>query len=475
MKILFATSEIFPYSKTGGLGDVANFLPKSLGENNVNVSIITPYYKNLTNRHEDMTYVGSKKIYAGIYETIVHYFSLIENGLHIIFVQNQDLFERDNIYGYHDDDLRYIVFSYAVLEYVDLMNMIPQIIHVNDWQSATVPFLLDHHYRYKEKYKYIHTLLSIHNLQYQGNFGKETAKYFNMEFNYTYIHFDDVNYLKTGIMTASKINTVSPNYRNETLTHEFGFSLDGSLNQRSNDYVGILNGIDLEVFNSETDELIVKNYNTRNLKLGKKANKKEILKYFNMESDVNNPICSFVARLAVQKGINLLKQSLEDLINETNVNFIILGSGDSDYENYFDYLSNKYPNRVGFYKGYNESLAHQIYAGSDMFLMPSEFEPCGLGQMIAMRYATVPIVRETGGLKDTVESYNKFKNTGTGFSFYEQSPFVLKNVVKDAINLYNNEPNKWSKLIRRAYANDFGLKRMAKSYIKLYKEIIGGE
>lgn len=474
MKILFAASEVFPYSKTGGLGDMANFLPKALQNIGHSVTVITPYYSQVIPYHNKMTYIGTKEVSVGSIKTWVNYYSLDEDGVEIIFVQNQQYFERSHLYGFEDDALRFMVFSYAVLEYIDLMKDLPQILHVNDWQTATIPFLLDQHYRYLDKYRNIHTLLTIHNLQYQGSFGTYAADYFNIHFDYTFVHFKSINYLKTGIETATKINTVSPNYRDEIMTQEFGFSLDGSIKKRGNDVSGILNGIDQQLFNPETDPLIYKNYTTRNLKLGKQANKQDLLDYFQMEADVTKPMISFIGRLANQKGIDLMQAVLEDVLMYSNASLVVLGSGEEEYEDYFIYLKDKYPNRVGYYQGYNEALAHKIYAGSDIFLMPSKFEPCGLGQMMAMRYATIPVVRETGGLKDTVIPYNKYDNTGTGFSFFDQTPEAFKDVIYQAINLFNNEYPKWHQLVRRAMANDFSLEKMAKEYSRLYEEIIGG-
>lgn len=475
MNILFASSEVFPYSKTGGLADMGNFLPKALNKIGHNVVVVTPYYKQVSKYHDEMIYIGSKTIYFGDEQTVVHYFKLNKNGFEVIFVQNQGFFERENFYGYDDDAERFIVFSYAILELVDLLDFIPQIIHVNDWQSATVPFLLDSHYRNKDKYRFIHTLLTIHNLEHQGNFNLESSKYFNRDFDYTYVHFGNINYLKTGIERASKINTVSPNYRNETLSQEYGFTLDGSLRKRERDYIGVLNGIDQNIFDPSNDHLIAKNYTTRNLKLGKKANKKSILEYFKIEANLDLPLVSYIGRLATQKGISFMEQSLEDIIVHSNAYLIILGSGEERYASYFQYLRDKYPSRVGFYNGYNENLAHEIYAASDIFLMPSIFEPCGLGQMMAMRYGTIPVVRETGGLKDTVIPYNKYKNTGTGFTFYDQKANIFKDKVFEAIDLFNENPRKWSQLIRRAMKNDFGLDLMAKTYSNIYQKIVEGK
>lgn len=473
MKVLFATSEIFPFSKTGGLADMANFLPKALNKLGYQIIVVTPYYKQVIKFHDQMEYVGTKTIKMGNKTEEVHYYKLIQDNLEIIFVQNQYSFERDNFYGYDDDALRFILFSYATLEYVSILNDPPQIIHCNDWQSATIPYLLDEHYRVNDKYKYIHTLLTIHNLQYQGVFGLDKAKYFNHNFDYTYVHFDRVNYLKTGIERATKINTVSPNYRNEIMTPAFGFSLDGALNKRSNDLSGILNGIDFDVFDPKIDPSIKMNYNLTNFKTNKPINKLHVMKEFNLENN-DAPLLAYIGRMAHQKGITLMEETLERIINESNANIVILGTGEARYEQYFKYLEDKYPKRVGYYCGYNEKLAHEIYAASDIFLMPSLFEPCGLGQMIAMRYGSIPVVRETGGLKDTVRPYNKEDNTGSGFSFFDENPHVFKNVLMDAINLYNNEKVRFNQLIRRAMKTDFGLDKMALEYSELYKKIVEG-
>lgn len=474
MNILFASSEVFPFSKTGGLADVANFLPKALNKVGHNVITVSPYYPTITKYHDNLIYLGTRTIYFGLDHTKVNFYQLNQDGNKYIFVQNQHYFEREFFYGYEDDDIRFMVFSFAVLELVDLLEEIPQIIHVNDWQTAPIPYLLDKHYRFRDKYKYIHTLLTIHNLQYQGSFNVKTARLFNVEFDYTYMHFGSVNYLKTGIEKATKISTVSPNYRNEILTQENGFTLDGALKNREKDLVGILNGIDLEVFNPENDQYLYKTYTSRNLKIGKLKNKQELMNDFDIEITQSEPLIGYVGRLAWQKGINLLKEVLEDVINNSNAKFIVLGSGEEEYQNYFEYLKNKYPERFAFYKGYNEALSHKIYAASDIFLMPSEFEPCGLGQMIAMRYGSIPIVTEVGGLKDTVIPYNKYNDTGCGFTFYDRRKDVFKDKIYEALELYTNT-DKWSKLIRRALKQDFSLERMANEYTKLYESIIKGE
>jgi starch synthase len=474
MKILFASSEVFPFSKTGGLADMALFLPKSLKKIGHEVTVITPYYKNIAKHHKDMTYKGTKTIPMGGIETIVHFYELIYQDMSFIFVQNMHYFERDHLYGYNDDAERFSCFSYSILEAIQLLDFYPNLLHLNDWQTGMVPYLLDEHYRQRnDGYFSIHTLLTIHNLEYQGSFDPYVARFFNTDFNYTYIHFDRVNFLKAGIERATKINTVSPTYRNEILTQEFGFTLDGALNFRKDDLVGILNGIDDQVFNPKTDHLIEFNYDKRNFFSMKKKNKEHILNHFNLDIDVDKPLVTYVGRLATQKGINLFTEILEEVIIYTDARFILMGSGNDSYESFFKYLSFKYPKRVSNFIGFNEELAHKLYAASDLFMMPSRFEPCGLGQLIAMRYGTLPIVRETGGLKDTVEPYNKYSDTGTGFTFRNYDAYELKEKLFESIQLYNDNLPIFKKLMKQAMDKDYSLKQMALSYENLYQIILG--
>ncbi|WP_025724884.1 glycogen synthase [Acholeplasma granularum] len=474
MKILFCSSECFPFSKTGGLADMAYFLPKSINKLGHEIKIITPYYEQIKRYHDKMRFLGSKTIYMSHFETIVNYYEMIYENTTYIFVQNMHYFERDSLYGYHDDAERFTCFNYAILEGLELINFYPDIIHLNDWQTAILPYLLDKHYRH-QSYNYfkIHILLTIHNLQYQGNFDKSVAQLFNTDFDYSYIHFDRVNFLKAGIERATKINTVSPTYSKEVMTNEFGFSLDGALKNRQNDFSGILNGIDDVVFNPKTDKMIEKNYGLKDALFGKAENKAFILEHFGLDLSTKEPLIAYVGRLADQKGISLMEFCIEEVLEYSNAKFILMGSGDQNYENFFRYLTGKYPNRVANYIGFNEKIAHLIYAGSDMFMMPSRFEPCGLGQMIAMRYGSLPIVRETGGLKDTVIPYNKYTNEGTGFTFANYDSYDLKEKLFESIHVYNNQASVWKKLVNQAMKTDYGLNKMAISYEKIYKEMLG--
>lgn len=471
MHILFCSSEVFPFSKTGGLADMAAFLPKSIREKGYSLDVITPYYKQITKHHHEMTFIGSKTIRMAEMEKTVHYFSLIKDGQRYIFIQNQEYFERENLYGYNDEATRFTLFSFAVLEAIELLDIKPSMLHLNDWQTAMIPYLLDEHYRQKSTdYLYIRTLLTIHNLEFQGNFDEHESRLFNHDFDPTYIHFNRVNFLKAGISRATKINTVSPSFRDEVLTQEKGFSLDGMLRYREKDFSGILNGIDDAVFNPEIDPYLVSNYSDKNFITGKKANKKALFKDFDFGEE--KQLYTYIGRLSSQKGIHLFQHILEDFIANADVKVFLMGSGNSYYEHFFEYLLSKYPDKVRVYIGFNEQLAHKVYAATDFFMMPSVYEPCGLGQMIAMRYGALPIVHETGGLKDTVTPYNQYTLEGTGFTFNNYDPMILKDLLYYASNLYIDQQAVINKLKRQAMKTTFTLKEMANHYIALYTSIM---
>jgi starch synthase len=472
MHILFCSSEVFPFSKTGGLADMAAFLPKSIRDQGYSVDIITPYYQSITDKHHEMTYLGSKHIKMAELEKTVHYFSLIQQGQRYIFIQNQEYFERHHLYGYVDDAIRFTLFSFAILEVIELLDIKPDILHVNDWQTAIIPYLLDEHYRNRSPhYQKIDTLLTIHNLEFQGNFDLHESRLFNHASDDTYQHFGRLNFLKTGIARATKINTVSPSFRNEVLEPKGGFTLDGMLRYRSQDFYGILNGIDDHIFNPELDPYIKVNYDHHHQKEGKKSNKALFCKQHGLNPE--KPLFAFVGRLTSQKGLNLMQEALDDFLYHSDSIMFLMGSGNSYYEDYFHYLLNKYPDKVRVYVGFNESLAHQIYAASDFFMMPSSYEPCGLGQMIAMRYGSLPIVHETGGLKDTVIPYNKFSLEGTGFTFNHYDSYTFKEKLFEAYNVYQTYPKHIEKLKNQAMQLRYTLDTMAIEYIALYQKMKG--
>lgn len=475
MKILFSTGEVHPFSKTGGLADVSASLPKAITRLGHDIKVITPLYRSCKKWIDEMTLIGEANIVLNDFSQKAEYYELVYEGTPHIFVANEHYFDRESYYGHHDDAERYVFFDKAVLEFVKVAKFIPDVLHVNDWQSGLIPYFLDELYRKEKEYKNIRTLLSIHNLEYQGTFDRSVEKFFNTRFNFTYIHFERANFLKAAIVRADAINTVSPNYRNEILTRFYGFTLDGALKSRENCLFGILNGIDYEVNNPETDLHLVRHYNQNHFIMGKRANKKMILEKLNLDGLLEAPLVSFIGRLARQKGIDLMKATLEEVIATQNATFVLIGTGDPEYENYFKYLQDKYPRKVSAYIGFNDEIAYQVYAASDIFMMPSLFEPCGLGQMISMRYGTLPVVRETGGLKDTVHPYNQYTGEGVGFSFANYNAHEFKDALVRAIDLHNNNQPAWRQLIKQAMKQDNSLHKMAQEYLDLYNKISKGE
>ena len=471
IKILFCSGEAYPFSKSGGLADVAAALPKALKKIGHEVTIITPFYQSIKPHLNEMEYLGERTITMGIYEKKAMYYKIIYDDVPYIFVDNDDFYDRKRYYGYEDDAMRFTFFNFAIFEYMLLTQDYVEIIHANDWQTGLIPFFLDVKYRSQNpNFMKMKTLLSIHNLEKQGSYPIETEKLFNSK-NFTYIHMDRVNFLKCGIMRANAINTVSENYRNEILTRFYGFTLDGPLKARQHDLYGILNGLDQDLYNPMKGNLY-KNYNETNFIEGKTFNKQKLIEDLNLDLKEDLPIVSFIHRFARQKGIDILMPVLEDFIKEGAFNLVVLGYGDAIYEQFFSELQRKYPDHVYYENGFNNELSLKVYAASDLFLLPSLFEPCGLNQMIAMRYGALPIVRETGGLKDTVTPYNKFTGIGVGFAFKNYDTEELEDAIKEAINLYNEDKEAWESLIHQAMHVNHSLSKMAKKYVELYQKLL---
>ena len=472
MNILFCASEAYPFSKSGGLADMASALPKIINQKGEKAIVITPFYDALYDKKSSFKWIGSKDILIQdvVYEA--NFYETFYDGVTYVFVENETFFKRANYYGYYDDDKRFLFFSYAILEYIPISKVKFDLLHINDWQTGLVPFLLDDIYRVNPLYKDIKTLLTIHNLEYQGSFPKDAHKLINRPFNYAYIHFDRMNYLKAAIMRANHINTVSPTYREEVQYEYYGFTLDGALKSRLNQFSGILNGIDYEIYNPETDTLIEQTFNYKHFSSAKKKNKLALLKKLNLDMSTDTALVAYIGRLAKQKGIDLMMATLEEAIAESTAKFVFIGSGDPLYEDFFRKLQEKYRTRVYSFIGFNNTLAHQLYASADILMMPSQFEPCGLGQLMAMRYGCLPLVRETGGLKDTVTPYNKYTKDGHGFSFSNYNAHELKQVLLDAILLYANNQDDWKILVRNAMKQDHSLEQMGKEYLELYERIL---
>ncbi|MDP4105404.1 MAG: glycogen synthase GlgA [Bacillota bacterium] len=475
MKILFAVSECVPFIKSGGLADVAGALPKALKKQGLDVRVILPKYqlipdeykKQMTKLTDFIVPVGWRQQYCGIEQ-------LELDGVTYYFVDNEYYFKRSQMYGDFDEGEKFSYFNRAVLDSIAEIGFYPDIIHCHDWHTGMVPFLLKEKYRDKQGYENIRTVFTIHNLQFQGIFPKAILgdllglddHYFNtdqLEFN------GNVSFMKAALISADKITTVSPTYMEEIQTAYFGENLDGVLRSRRADLTGILNGIDDTLYNPEKDEALAAKFGPKNHN-ARLRNKLSVQKQFGLNQDENIPLIGMVGRLTKQKGIELVR-GVFDGIMATGVQLIVLGTGDREFEYFFTDMAAKYYDQCRVFIGFNEDLAHQIYAGSDLFLMPSKFEPCGLSQLIALRYGAVPIVRETGGLNDTVHSYNGKIGGGNGFTFTNYNAHDMLYTIERAIGFYKNK-QEWNRLVESIMKMDFSWEQSAKTYHQLYEGLV---
>ena len=477
LKILMVSAEVEPFAKTGGLADVAGSLPKALKAMGHDVRIVMPRYQCISAK---MSYLTDFSVdMLGHEETaIVREGSLNfdEDGtpysIPVYFVDSYHYFDRPNIYCYGDDADRFCFFDKAVLKMLPKIGFRPDVIHCNDWQTGPIPLYLRDLYNEDVFYNQIGTLYTIHNLQYQGNFGRGVLpvmglgdEYFSsdkLEF------YGQVNFMKSGILYSEVVNTVSKTYVEEIKTEEYGERMEGLLKTKK-DLYGIVNGIDVKLYDPATDDRIYKKYDLNTFH-NKSVNKRELQLELGLPT-TNSPIISMVTRICDQKGFELLEQILPDLLS-TDIQFVVLGLGDPHYEDLFKEYAKHYPNKFSANIEFNDTLAHKIYAGSDMFLMPSKFEPCGLGQLIAFRYGTVPIVRQTGGLADTVEDFKVEDEVGTGFSFKQYNARTLMKTLVRAVSVYKNMPDVWENIAKRGMEQDFSWKNVSSNYINLYKKVI---
>lgn len=456
MKVLFVTSEAVPYAKTGGLADVCGTLPKYLRDSGIDVSIILPFYKNIKAEKIfdlEVDFNGKKDI------------SIFKDGI-AYFVDYPEYFYRDGLYGtpsgdYDDNCERFTLFARAVVALIDKMKF--DIVHCHDWQSGLVPLYIK---KYGLNSKSVFT---IHNLGYQGRFPKEKFPMLGIEWNYFTPEgiefYGDVNFLKAGLIFSDLITTVSPTYAEEIQTSEFGFGLEGVLKKYSYKLYGVLNGIDYQIWNPEKDNLIYEPYVDYT---GKKRNKMALTDELNLAT--KKPLIGMVSRIAGQKGFDILIKILDDII-AMNYTFALLGFGDKHYCEKLNKFAESYPGQISINIKFDEGLAHRIYAGCDFFLMPSRYEPCGLGQMISLRYGTVPVVHKTGGLADTVIQFNPHTLSGNGFVFDSYSPETLLESLKFAYTVYSRE-EVFAKLSENCMKYDFSWETSAREYKKLYQKIL---
>lgn len=473
MKVLFASSEAYPFAMSGGLADVSGALPKALRKRFVGCRVVMPLYgcvseemrKNMNFLCSITVPVSWRRQYCGIFEAHV-------DGVIYYLLDNQYYFKRDGLYGHYDDAERFAFFSRAVLEIIPHIDFKPDVIHCNDWQTALVPVYLNAFYRWDEKFKNIKTVFTIHNIQYQGKYGHElTSDVLGLPPECeSLLDYDGcINFMKGAIQCADKVTTVSPTYAREILDPYYSHGLDGILREFTFKLTGIVNGIDYDVYNPETDGLIYRGYNADDM-AGKAFNKQSLQSELGLPEKPGVPVIGIVSRLVKHKGFDLVKCVFEELLR-ADLQFAILGSGEWEFETFFHRMAERYPDKVGLKLGFNPQLAHRIYAGADMFLMPSQSEPCGLAQMVALRYGTVPIVRETGGLNDTISDSGD--GQGNGFTFQSYNAHDMENAVWRALAGYS-DANGWDTLKKRGMECDNSWSRSANAYIKLYKEIVNG-
>jgi starch synthase len=487
LKIAIVSSEVVPFAKTGGLADVAGALPKVLSKLGHEVKVFLPKYKmvddqkfNLIDKKIESTkiLIGEKQIELGLKSA-----KLTDSKAEFLFLVNDFYYLRDELYrdnstglDYIDNDERFILLARGALEVLKKLNWQPDIIHCNDWQSGLIPAYLKTLYKDDPFFKNTATLFSIHNLAYQGNFPSETFDKLGLDRSLfcpasPFEFWSKVSFLKAGIVYTDIVNTVSPTYALEIQSGpEYGYGLEGVLFSRKDDLFGIINGIDYDIWNPKTDELIPYKYDPDDLS-GKEKNKEYLLKTSKLPLDKKRTLLiGVISRLADQKGFDLIAQISERLLS-LDLKIVILGTGDEKYHLLFTNMQKKFPHKIKVTLGFDNKLAHLIEAGSDMFLMPSGYEPCGLNQLYSLKYGTVPIVRHTGGLADTIQDYNPITGKGNGFSFKDYNAEKLLETIQRAINLYKSE-NLWTKLMLAGMKQDFSWKASAKKYVELYQRAL---
>ncbi len=473
MKILFAASEAVPYAASGGLADVVGSLPKAINAKGHDCRVVTPLYKAidpelrrqmrfLTNITVDVSW---RKQYCGI-------FTAVTEDITYYFIDNEYYYLRDGLYGFYDDCERFVFFSRAVLEMLKYIEFTPDVINCNDWQTALIPVYYNIYYKYQQGYDGIKTVFTIHNIEYQGKYGREVLGELMgiPAYNANLLDYDGyVNMLKGAIETADKIVTVSPSYAWEILDPWYAHGLDRILVTKQYKLMGILNGIDTKRYDPETDPVIIERYSAKDTS-GKDYCKLALLNELGLDEG-EEPLIGIVTRFVNHKGIDLIRGVFEEMVS-MGIKFAILGSGEKIYESFFSEMAARFPNRVSVTLGFFPELSHKIYAGADMFLMPSKSEPCGLAQMIAMRYGTIPIVCETGGLRDTVRDNGGIN--GNGFTFKTINANDMLNAVERAVSDYENK-DVWDSLVKRAMNCDYSWQNSADVYIDMYRELIAKE
>lgn len=476
MNVLFVASECSPFVKIGGLADVLGSLPQALNRSRgCEVRVILPKYKaipesyrkKMTTIREFSMDLGEKKgVYVGLQ-------TLKLGPVRYYFVDSLFYFgDRDRVYNFGDESERFAYFQKAVLESLPFLEDFPvDILHCHDWHTGMIPLLVKTKY---PQYGAIRTILTIHNLAYQGIFSINDYRHFNMSYDNRFEFEGYMNFLKAGIVCADRLTTVSETYAKEILTDYFGCGMQRLLRQRQTTLSGIMNGIDPTEYDPSADPLIPVRYGVEDAREGKRDNKRMLCSRLEADFPPDRPLVGIVSRLVAQKGFDLLKCVMGEILAEDDVSFVVLGDGEEEYVDFFREMEVRFPGKVRAVIGFDNRLAHLVYAASDLFLMPSKFEPCGLGQLIALRYGALPLVRETGGLVDSVQPYNEYTKAGNGFSFSHYNAHDMMHVLRYALRIRAEDPDSWNLLVRKAMEADFSWSKSAKSYKKLYRTLLKG-
>jgi starch synthase len=473
MKILYAASEALPFVASGGLADVAGSLPKALQKEGAECRVVLPLYSGIKDSlRAQLQYVTHFNVPLSWRNQYCGLFTAQVDGVTYYLLDNEYYFKRGGIYGFYDDAERFVFFSKAVLEMLTVMDYEPDIISCNDWQTAMVPVFLNVFYRGIEKFRRIRTVFTIHNIQYQGKYGMEIATDICglPDYAVNMVTYDGtVNMMKGAIEQCDMISTVSPSYAQEILDSWFGFGLDKILREKSYKLCGILNGIDVDNYNPKTDPNLYKNYTARSLS-GKAVNKAKVQELMGLEVNPDRPLIVMISRLVGMKGLDLVRYIFEEIMAQ-GCQFAVLGTGDYIYENFFREQAQRHPGAMAFWQGFVPDLARKLYAGGDILLMPSKSEPCGLAQMVALRYGTIPVVRETGGLRDSIIDLGG--ENGNGYTFKTYNAHDMLGAIQRALGLYEHDKAGWKAAVVHAMGCDFSWESSAKRYMEMYQKVLG--
>jgi len=484
MKVAFISSEVFPFAKTGGLADVSSSLPAELSKLGPDIKIFMPKYYHIDERKYNLHYMWTigeipVRVAGKTYQVQIYKAKLPNSTVDVYFIDSPHHFQRFNLYTNDaDEDERFILFNKAVIEFIQRIQWKPDLFHCNDWQTGIMPLLVKDNYSWDKAFDNTAFLFTIHNIAYQGKFKKSALQKAEINEKYFYPcgpveYYNQVSFLKTGIVFSELVNTVSETYAKELLQPQYSEGMHDVLKEKKDDFCGILNGIDYDIWDPSTDKLIPYNYSLNDLS-GKSKNKKFLLNQFDLEYKENTPVIGIIARLATQKGFDIITEAMPGLVH-LNAQWIVLGSGEAKYEEMLQNAAAAHPDKFSIHFDFNDKLSHLIEAAADIFLMPSQYEPCGLNQIYSLKYGTVPVVRKTGGLADTVSDWHDGKakglDTGTGFLFNDYTGFAMEHSIKRATGLFQDKPA-WKKIQQNGMSKDFSWNISAEKYYQLYLKAI---